>query len=236
MNPLIARGLTKLYRGGAQALKGVDLVLEPGEVFGLLGPNGAGKSTFVRCALDLVRPTSGEVSLMGLRCSDPRSRIGVGYVPEAPRYPQSLTTAELMSLQARLSDDPEAGTPILSLLDAAGLDPKMRIGALSKGMLKQLAIAQATLGSPRLLLLDEPTADLDPIGRRMVRDRILNAKERGATILLNSHLLSEVERMCDRVAIMHKGRFIASGAIDALVPEGSDLETVFIDMVQRADG
>lgn len=236
MNPLVARGLTKRYRGGAEALRGIDLVLEPGEVFGLLGPNGAGKSTFVRCALDLVRPTSGEVSLMGHSCSDPRSRLGVGYVPEVPRYPGTLTTMELMSLQARLSGAPGAEARIGDLLESAGLDPKMRVASLSKGMLKQLAIAQASLGSPRLLLLDEPTADLDPIGRRMVRDRILDAKSSGAAVLVNSHLLSEVERMCDRVAIMHRGRFIASGSIDSLVPEGTDLESVFIEMVQRADG
>lgn len=171
---------------------------------------------------------------MGHPATDPRSRIGVGYVPEVPRYPQSLTTWELMRLQARLTGGTVAEAEIAGLLDAAGLDTQVRVGTLSKGMLKQLAIAQARLRSPALLLLDEPTADLDPIGRRMVRDRIFDAKRAGATILLNSHLLSEVERMCDRVAIMHRGRFIASGSVDALVPPGSDLETVFIDLVQKA--
>ena len=234
MKALTARQVSKAYPGGEQALDGIDVEVAEGEAFGLLGPNGAGKSTFVRCALDLIRPTSGEIQLFGVASGDREARVGVGSALESPRYPGYLTGAEFMRLQSRLAGIVPDSAHIAALLDRASLSPEQKIGTFSKGMLRQLAIAQALIGNPRLLLLDEPTADLDPIGRRQVRDRLHELKQQGVTVVLNSHLLSEVERLCDRVAIMHQGKIIASGQLDTLVPEGSDLETVFIDLITKA--
>jgi ABC-2 type transport system ATP-binding protein len=234
---VLVRGLAKKYRGSGWALDGVDLDVKPGETFALLGPNGAGKTTFVKCLLGLLRPTSGWVTLFGRPAMDPVSREGTSFVPEAPRFPDYLTAKEVMNLHGRLinlsGDDLTSQVDIL--LDSVELtDAPKRVRAFSKGMIRRLAIAQGLLGSPRLLVLDEPSADLDPIGRRNLRNQLLEHKERGATIVLNSHLLSEVERLCDHVAIIHKGRMVAAGSIDELVPAGQDLETVFVDLITKA--
>lgn len=237
-----ARRLTKIYRSRRRkirALDEVDLHVQRGETFGLLGPNGAGKTTFVKCLLGLVLPTSGEISLFGRAATDPASRRRVGLAPETPNFPPFLSAPEIMRLHGRLSGLPPGTLEEKSrkLLEEAELaDAPNRIRAFSKGMLRRLALAQSLLGDPKLLVLDEPTADLDPLGRRDVRVKLENLKEKGTTVLLNSHLLSEVERVCDRVAILNQGKVLAVGTLKELIPEGKDLETVFVELIEEARG
>ena len=237
---VIARGLGKIYgrrSNQIHALKGIDLDIRPGEIYGLLGPNGAGKTTFVKCLLGLLRPTTGVVEIFGKTPSNPESRRRVGFAPEIVNFPDYLSGLDVMKLHGLLIGMPEqeAAKQGRALIAEAELDraPK-RVKFYSKGMLRRLAVAQSLLGSPQLIVMDEPTADLDPLGRRQIRDKLLALKGSGVSILLNSHLLSEVERVCDRVLIIHEGLVIASGSIEELVPKGSDLETVFVDLVQRA--
>lgn len=220
-----------------QALDGVSLEIAPGEIFGLLGPNGAGKTTFIKCLLGLLRPTEGTVTLLGRPPSNPESRRRVGFVPEAPALPPYLSAEELMDLHGRLIGLPPAERKAQTheLLRQASLEgAPPRIRAFSKGMVRRLALAQSLLGDPAFVAMDEPTADLDPIGRRDARNQLLALKQRGAAVLLNSHLLSEVERVCDRVAIMHRGRLLAIGPLHELVPEGQDLETVFVSLIEAS--
>lgn len=221
------RSRKKLVR----ALDGIDLEIAQGEVFGLLGPNGAGKTTLTRCILGLSRPTSGSVTLFGKSPRNPSSRASVGFVPEIVHFPGFLTAPEVMAFHARLAGaDP---SPIPKLLEEAGLgSAQQRVGQFSKGMLRRLSLAQALLGEPRLLVLDEPTADLDPVGRLEVRERLLAARDSGATIVLNSHLLSEVERVCSKVGILHEGRLLTAGSIAEVAPEGRSLEEVFVELVR----
>jgi ABC-2 type transport system ATP-binding protein len=238
VNVVVASGLFKAYRTAGtrvQALDDFSLEIDTGEIFGLLGPNGAGKTTFIKCLLGLQRPSDGTIELMGRPSSDPESRRRVGFVPEVPSLPPYLSAEELMDLHGRLIGlpAPERKAQTAELLRQASLeDAPPRIRAFSKGMVRRLALAQSLLGSPELVAMDEPTADLDPIGRRDVRNQLLALKERGTTVLLNSHLLSEVERVCDRVAIMHRGRVLAVGPVNRLVPEGQDLETVFVNLIE----
>jgi ABC-2 type transport system ATP-binding protein len=231
------RGLVKSYRRSGRGVSGIDLDVEKGATFALLGPNGAGKTTLVKCLLGLLRPDSGSISIFGQPATDKAARTGVGFAPETPRFPGILSAIEVLRLHGRLIGLPagDLEDQIEVRLREAGLEdfPK-RVGEFSKGMIRRLAMAQALLGSPRLLVLDEPTADLDPIGRRAVRNQLAELKASGGTVLLNSHLLSEVERLCDHVAIMDRGKLLAVGPLDEMVPEGTDLETVFVDMVERA--
>ncbi|MEX2587945.1 MAG: ABC transporter ATP-binding protein [Actinomycetota bacterium] len=230
-----ARDLVKRYRKSGRGIHGLNLEIPEGTVFGLLGPNGAGKTTFVKCLLGLLTPNSGSLSIFGSPAGRPGSRVGVGFVPESPRFGDYLSAEEVMRIHARLINLPRSqiDSAVSERLDAADLaDAPKRIKSYSKGMVRRLALAQGLLGEPRMLLLDEPTADLDPIGRRTVRNQIVEARERGGTVILNSHLLSEVERSCDHVAIIHKGKLLATGTMSELVPEGTDLETVFVDLIE----
>jgi ABC-2 type transport system ATP-binding protein len=234
---VVARGLVKNYRKSGRGIAGLDLDIEHGATFALLGPNGAGKTTFVKCLLGLLRPNAGSITIFGVPAATPSSREGVGFVPESPKFADFLSAREVMRLHGRLIglSGPELDDQVELRLGAADLlDAPKRVKQFSKGMVRRLALAQALLGSPRLLVMDEPTADLDPIGRRTVRNQMAELKQGGATIILNSHLLSEVERLCDHVAIMDKGKLLGQGPIDELVPEGTDLETVFVDMVEKA--
>lgn len=234
-----AHGLVKEYKSGGRvrALDGIDLQIRPGEVFGLLGPNGAGKTTFVKCLLGLLRPTEGTVTLFGRPPTDPEVRRKIGFAPEQPHFPEFLSATEVMQFHGKLLglSPTEIKEQQMRLLAEAELsDAPKRIRAFSKGMVRRLTVAQALLGKPELMILDEPTADLDPLGRRDVRNKLEELRKAGVATLLNSHLLSEVERVCDRVAIVHKGNLLALGDVEDLVPEGRDLETVFVDLVEQA--
>jgi ABC-2 type transport system ATP-binding protein len=211
-------GLRKRY-GRQTAVDDVSFSVARGEVLGLLGPNGAGKTSVIKMLLGLVRPDAGEVLLLGRRSSDPRSRSAVGYLPELFRYQPWLTPAEVLDLHVRLSrvDVPPAEKrkclALVGLVDRAG----DRVGGFSKGMQQRLGLAVALVARPELVVLDEPTSALDPLGRVDVRDLVLSLKSRGIAVLLNSHLIGEVERVCDRVVILDKGRVAASGTLAELL-------------------
>jgi len=224
---LAVRGLAKRY-GRIEALRGVDLEVEAGELVGLLGPNGAGKSTLVKIACGLVRPSGGSAEILGSRAGSPPARASLGYLAELFRFPGWYTADEVLRLHQSLARS-QGGEPerreLLELVDLAGARDR-KVDAMSKGMQQRLGIAQALVGDPKLLLLDEPTSALDPVGRRTVRELLERLRGRGISVLLNSHLLSEVELVCDRVAILLRGEVVAAGAPSELArPRGVEIET-----------
>jgi ABC-2 type transport system ATP-binding protein len=227
MPALAVRGLEKRY-GRTHALRGVDLDVGRGELFGLLGPNGAGKSTLVKIACGLVRATRGEAEICGRPAGSRAARTALGYLAELFRFPGWASADEVLELHQRLAGSSGGASERVELLRLVGLEYARgtRVDAMSKGMQQRLGIAQALVGSPPLLLLDEPTSALDPAGRRDVRALLENLKARGTAVLLNSHLLSEIELVCDRVAILRAGTVVASGSPDDLSrPTGVEIET-----------
>jgi len=222
-------GLTKVYRSRLKAreiraLDGIHLMVGPGEIFGLLGPNGAGKTTAVKVLLGLTRPTEGEARLLGIPASDPASRRRVGYLPEGHRFPGYLTARETLAIFGRMSGVSSAALSarIPRLLERVGLSEwsAVKVRKFSKGMTQRLGLAAALIHEPEVLLLDEPTDGVDPVGRREIRDLLQEEARKGCAILLNSHLLSETERTCGRVAVLRKGRIAAQGSISELTAEG----------------
>ncbi len=211
-------GLRKRY-GRQTAVDDVSFTVGRGEVLGLLGPNGAGKTSVIKMLLGLVRPDAGEVLLLGRRSSDPRSRSAVGYLPELFRYQPWLTAAEVLDLHVRLARVDVDASERRDCLALVGLADRTgdRVGGFSKGMQQRLGLAVALVARPELVVLDEPTSALDPLGRVDVRDLVLSLKARGVAVLLNSHLIGEVERVCDRVVILDKGRVAASGTLAELL-------------------
>jgi ABC-2 type transport system ATP-binding protein len=224
---LEVRGLAKRY-GTTDALRGVDLTVGEAELVGLLGPNGAGKSTLVKSACGLVRPSAGTVRVCGVPAGSPPARRALGYLAELFRFPGWATADELLELHQRLAGSRGGAAERAELLELVGLSDaaQRRVETMSKGMQQRLGIAQALVGGPRLLLLDEPTSALDPAGRRIVRDLLGELRRRGVAVLLNTHLLSEVERVCDRVAIIDRGELLAVGSPDELArASGVEVET-----------
>ena len=220
-----ANGLTKVYRSrfgrvSLRALDGVSLSVERGEIFGLLGPNGAGKTTAVKILLGLTHPTEGDAALLGLPVGDPESRRRAGYLPEGHRFPGYLTARATLSVFGRMSGMDRAARRrrIPELLERVRLLDwaDIRVKKFSKGMVQRLGLAAALVHDPEVLLLDEPTDGVDPVGRREIRDLLREEAERGRAILLNSHLLSEIEQTCDRVAILRRGRVVREGTIEEL--------------------
>ena len=223
----VARGLEKRY-GAVTALAGVDLHVDEGELVGLLGPNGAGKSTLVKIGCGLVRASAGGAHICGAPAGSAVARAALGYLAELFRFPGWYTADELLALHQRLAGSQGGDSERTELLELVGLlDARgRRIEDMSKGMQQRLGIAQALVGSPRMLFLDEPTSALDPAGRRTVRTLLEELRERGVAVLLNSHLLSEVELVCDRVVILAKGRVVAAGRTSELAtPRGVEVET-----------
>jgi len=217
-------GLRKVFNGKV-AVRNLTLNVPRGEVFGLLGPNGAGKSTSVKMLLGLVFPTWGEAEVLGCPVGDFQSRSKVGFLPEHFRFYDWLTPIELLNLHGRLygMSHTELRDRALSLLDLVGLTPhhEKRLRDFSKGMLQRIGLAQALLNEPDLIFLDEPTSGLDPVGRRLVRDIIKSQRNRGATVLLNSHLLGEVEITCDRVAFIKDGEVVETRKLNPDIEEQS---------------
>jgi len=202
--------------------------MAPGELVGLLGPNGAGKSTLTKIVCGVVRATSGEARVCGARAGSRSARAAIGYLAELFRFPDWLSAEEVLVLHQRLAGSRGGAGERHDLLGLVGLSDarRVRVAAMSKGMQQRLGIAQALVGRPRLLLLDEPTSALDPAGRRTVRELLERLREREIAVLLNSHLLSEVELVCDRVAILSRGSLVASGAMDELTrSRGLEVET-----------
>jgi len=230
---LSARGLSKRY-GKTTALDGVDLEVGEGELVGLLGPNGAGKSTLVKIACGLVRATAGEAQVGGVPAGSRVARASTGYLAELFRFPSWASAEEVLSLHQRLARSAGGVAEREALLERVGLagEGGRRMGTMSKGMQQRLGIAQALIGDPRLVLLDEPTSALDPGGRRTVRDLLVGLREQGVGVLLNSHLLSEIELVCDRVVIIDGGRVVTEGRPQDLTAQGG-VEVETSDGVRR---
>lgn len=219
--------LTKVFKSktfskeGITALKDLSLKIEQGIIFGLLGPNGAGKTTLVKILLGIVHPTSGSVKIFNEDTLNYKIKKKIGYLPEDHRFPDYLNAEEIMNFLGILSglkkdNLKDAVKNNLSLVDMYNWRT-LKVKKYSKGMLQRLAFAQSFLNNPELIILDEPTEGVDPIGRKAIRDIILDLRKKGATILLNSHLLSEVELVCDRVAILNKGELLKEGIVEDLL-------------------
>jgi ABC-2 type transport system ATP-binding protein len=232
---LETRGLSKLY-GSKRVLHDLSLAVGRGEVFGFLGPNGAGKTTTVKILLGLVRPSGGEALLLGQPSGDPAARRRIGYLPENFRFHDWMTGEGLLDFHGRLAgmSAAERRARIPEVIERVGLAGRGadRIRGYSKGMTQRIGLAQALLNRPELVILDEPTSALDPLGRREVRDLIRELKAEGVTVFLNSHLLSEIEMVCDRVAIVDRGRVVRTGRLGDLADGAVQLKV----SVDRVDG
>ena len=228
-------GLRKQYRssfGKAKitALDGIDFQVQEGELFGLLGPNGAGKTTTVKILLGLTHATAGTASVCGLPVRDPESRRRVGYLPEGHKIPNYLTARQALSIFGRMSGMSSSAIAgrVALLLDQVRMTQwaDVRIKKFSKGMTQRLGLACALVHGPQVLLLDEPTDGVDPVGRREIRDILRAEADRGTAVLLNSHLLSEIERTCDRVAVLRDGKVAAFGSVDDLTRQAASYKMV----------
>jgi ABC-2 type transport system ATP-binding protein len=210
--------------GAKVAVRGLSLRVPHGEIFGFLGPNGAGKSTSIKMLLGLVKPTSGAATVLGAPIGDAETRRNIGFLPEDFRFYDWLTATELLQLHGRLCGMPSAKlrARVPEVLDLVGLTPNRdrRLRGFSKGMLQRVGLAQALVHEPKIVFLDEPTSGLDPIGRRMVRDILRDQRDRGVTVFLNSHLLSEIEITCDQVVFIQEGEVVASRDLRAPSEEG----------------
>ena len=217
------RSVRKVYRGKVHALRGVDLRVEPGEVFGLLGPNGAGKSTLVKIMMTVISPTACEGTILGRPVGEKGTLGRIGYLPEHHKFPPYLKAEQVLDYFAALSDVPRDVRRRRSaeLLETVGLKDwaKKKVGGFSKGMRQRLGIAQSLMNDPELVVLDEPTDGVDPVGRRDIRNILVKLKNEGRTVFLNSHLLSELEMVCDRVSIMVQGLTAQEGTIEELTEE-----------------
>lgn len=217
-------------RESVHAVKNLTLEIPPGEVYGLLGPNGSGKSTTMKILLGLVSPTAGSTSIFGINSTLVESRENVGFLPENPYFYKYLTGLETLLFFGKLCG--LAGSHLKNkahhLLETVGLADASdrRLGGYSKGMLQRIGLAQALIGDPRLLVLDEPTAGVDPAGSHDIRDLILQFKAQGITVLLCSHLLNQVQEICDRIGIMHQGALVAEGRISDLITSPNQTELV----------
>jgi len=220
-----AERITKVFnprsrKGAVTALSDLSLDVREGEIFGLLGPNGAGKTTFIKVLLQIVYPTSGSARMLAAPIGDARAKARVGYLPENHRYPDFLTGAQVLRYFGKLSG-----------MEGATLDQRVddrlrlvgmhewhatKIRKYSKGMMQRIGLAQALINDPQLVMLDEPTDGVDPLGRKEIRDLLVRLRNEGKTVFLNSHLLSEVEMICDRVAILNKGRLVRMGSVSEL--------------------
>jgi ABC-2 type transport system ATP-binding protein len=237
MHAIEADAVSKTYRKSIagsdfiHALQGVSLTVENGQIFSLLGPNGAGKTTFIKIILSQTHPTSGTASILGARVPDVKSRAFVGYLPESHRYPAYLTGAQILHLFGRLSgvSHAELKSRISSLLHMVGMTEwkDVKVKKYSKGMLQRIGLAQALINDPRIVFLDEPTDGVDPVGRKEIRDVLKGIRNQGKTIFLNSHLLSEVELISDRVAILDKGKLLKIGSVEELTSSGSGFQIGF---------
>lgn len=227
--------LTKVFKGtlvkGAfRAVHDVSFTVGAGEVYGLIGPNGSGKSTTMKAVLGLLQPTEGRTSIFGIPSIEVASRHSVGFLPENPYFYKHLTGRETLHFYgslcglrgARLKERASEMLALTGLEDAA----TRRVGGYSKGMLQRLGLAQAMINEPRLLVLDEPTAGVDPVGSRKIRDLILGFRERGITVLVTSHLLEQMQEVCDRVGIMANGRMVREGRLEDLIAVENQTEMV----------
>ncbi|MGA2496704.1 MAG: ABC transporter ATP-binding protein [Tepidisphaeraceae bacterium] len=215
------RNVRKVYKGRVEALRGMEIRVRGGEIFGLLGPNGAGKSTLVKIMMTVVRPTTAEGTILGSPVGHKPTLARVGYLPENHRFPRYLSGRQVLEFFAALSNVDRATRKRRAgeLIEIVGMTAaaERRIGTYSKGMMQRIGLAQALMNDPDLVLLDEPTDGVDPVGRRDIRQVLMAMRERGKTIFVNSHILSELELICDRVAILFMGQVAKQGSMNELV-------------------
>src|SRR5499427_3083370 len=245
MHVIEIENLTHDYQTGfwrkrsLRALDGLSLRVEAGEVFGFLGPNGAGKTTTFKILMRMLRPTAGEARILGRPLDDLRVRARIGYLPERPYFYQHLTARELLLYCGALCDLPRdrAARRATELLDQVGLSDSAdrRLRKFSKGMLQRVGLAQALINDPEVLFLDEPMSDLDPLGRREARELIADLRARGKTIFFSSHILTDVEAMCDRLAILSGGKLVEEGKLsDILKSHSNEIEAVISGVSEGA--
>jgi ABC-2 type transport system ATP-binding protein len=228
--------VTKIF-GTFTAVENISYTIEAGDHFALLGPNGAGKTTLVRMLLDFIKPTAGRITISGVPVSDPESRKHIGYLAEQHVIPPYLSGLGYLMRHASLIglSGKNAAVEVDRVLEMVAMKggEKKKSVTYSKGMKQRIGLAAAILGSPKLLILDEPTAGLDPIGIRQVRKILENLYDKGITVILNSHLLSEVEKTCKTAAIMNKGKILIRDSILSIVKDGETLEDVFIKYIEN---
>jgi len=233
MTSISTNNLTKIYyssfkRKNVQALSNLNLTVQPGTIFGLLGPNGAGKTTLIKILLGITSPTSGSASILNEDIKNYKIRSKIGYLPESHKYPSYLTGESVLKFFGRMNgnDNKNIKNEIDYLLDLVKLEKwrKTKIKNYSKGMMQRLGLAQAIINNPDLIFLDEPTDGVDPIGRKEIRDLLIELKQKGKTIFLNSHLLTEVELFTDRVAIMNKGILLKEGTVKELTEKKEEYQ------------
>jgi ABC-2 type transport system ATP-binding protein len=221
-------GLTKTFRLGfipksKEVLKGISLIVQEGQIFGYLGPNGAGKTTTIKCLLGLIFPDSGTIDIFGQPHLSPRARRSLGFLPENPYFYDYLTAREFLAFYADLFglERGEKDSRIGRLLGLVGLERAgdLQLRKFSRGMLQRVGLAQALINDPKLVILDEPLGGMDPLGRKEIRDIIVRFKEEGKTVFFTSHILQDIEMICDRVAIIVGGRIVKEGALQDLVSE-----------------
>ena len=241
MEVIKTEGLTKeypagLFQTGPKALDHLDLEVQGGEVFGFLGPNGAGKTTTIKILVGLIRPTSGTAQLFGKDGNDTKVRSRIGFLAESPYFYEYLTAVEFLAFYGQLFDlsKNEIKQRSSDLLKQVGLESSanVQLRKFSKGMLQRIGIAQALINNPELVVLDEPMSGLDPIGRKEMRELILKLKAKGKTIFLSSHIIHDVELICDRVGILAKGKLLRIGQIQEILEDKETLEDAFIRIVQ----
>ncbi|MDI6774955.1 MAG: ABC transporter ATP-binding protein [Verrucomicrobiota bacterium] len=240
-NAIETRNLTVVFparKGPIKALDGLNLSVQTGQVVGFLGPNGAGKTTAMHVLLGFIRPTSGEARIFGQDARRSIARQRIGYLPEHPDTYRFLTGRELLRMTGRLFDMSGAalGVRIADLLRLTGIDEAAdrRVGAYSRGMMQRICLCQALINDPDLVILDEPTGGLDPLGRMEIRKMIADLRGCGKTVFFSSHELSEVETVCDHAIVLNRGRILAEGPIASLAGPGESLEKYFIRVVTAA--
>ena len=230
MNVVTVEDLTKSYRSGwpgrpsVHALSGLTLSIDKGEIYGFLGPNGAGKTTTIKILMGLLRSTSGKAEIFGKAAGDVQTRARIGFLPESPYFYEYLTAEEFLMFYGHLArlDRRELSSRVAQLLSLVGMTEARtrQLRKFSKGMLQRVGLAQALIHDPELVILDEPMSGLDPIGRKQIRDIILSLREQGKTVFFSSHIIPDVEMICDRVGIMMNGKLVATGRVDELVGQG----------------
>jgi len=238
--PIRISHLSKFYKRGLQSknlvVHDLNMEIEEGEVFGFLGPNGAGKSTVIKILLDFIRPTSGTATIKGVSVNDTRVRKDIGYLPENPLFYDHLTGEEILRFGGKaahmgkraLKERTEQLLTRLKLSDAKG----QPIRTYSKGMVQRIGLALALVHDPEICILDEPMSGLDPLGRRLVADLILDMRKTGKTVFFSSHILSDIEELCDRVGILNKGKLLFCGPLEDLNGDSEGLEQAFIRLVE----
>lgn len=243
MDPILVSNLTKVYKStlksrNVTALQNFSLTVPQGQIFGLLGPNGAGKTTLVKVLLSIVFPTAGDAKIFGENVTNHLIRKRIGYLPENHKFPLYLTGEGLLKFVAKISgyEDKNLNSRIDELLALVKMTKwkKTKIKKYSKGMMQRLGLAQAMINNPDLIFLDEPTDGVDPIGRKEIRDILIDLKHKGKTIFLNSHLLSEVELITDRVAILNKGELIQQGTVEELTSTKETYEIALETMLESS--